>query len=99
MVFVVILIVISILSGIPALIRYLNRDKVGIETDAVVSRIDWFPEDENDHYYYYYVKFTDEKGKVREHWAYRSITRNDYTVGQTVRVIFFPGHYDEVTMV
>ena len=53
MVFVVILIVISILSGIPALIRYLNRDKVGIETDAVVSRIDWFPEDEDDNYYYY----------------------------------------------
>jgi hypothetical protein len=50
------------------------------------------PEDENDHYFYYYVKFTDEKGKVREHWAYRSITNNDYTVGQTVRVIFFPGH-------
>ena len=98
MVFVVILIVISILSGIPALIRYLNRDKVGIETDAGVSRIDWFPEDEDDNYYYY-VKFTDEKGIVREHCAYHSITRNDYTVGQTVRMIFFPGHYDEVMMV
>ena len=98
MVLVVILVVISILSGIPAFIRYLNRDKVGIETDAVISRIDWFPEDEDDNYNYY-VKFTDEKGIVREHCAYRSITRNDYTVGQTVRIIFFPGHYDEVMMV
>jgi hypothetical protein len=99
MAFAVIFTVISILSGIPTLIRYLNRDKVGIKTDAVVSRIGRFPGYEDDGYYYYYVKFTDEKGKVREHWAYRSITNNDYTVGQTVRVIFFPGHYDEVTMV
>ena len=98
MALIVIFAAIAILSGIPTLIRYLNRKKVGIETDAVVSRIDWFPEDENDNYYYYYVKFTDETGKVREHWAYRSITNNDYTVGQTVRVIFFPGHYNEVTM-
>lgn len=95
---VVILAVIAVFSGIPALIRYKNRRRDGIETDAVISRIDWFPEDENDHDYYYFVKFTDEKGKVREHWAYRSMTNNDYAVGQKVRVIFYPGHYDEVTL-
>ena len=50
---IVILAAIAILSGIPTLIRYLNRKKDGIETNAVVSRIDWFPEDEDDHYYYY----------------------------------------------
>ena len=98
MALIVIFAAIAILSGIPTLIRYLNRKKDGIETNAVVSRIDWFPEDEDDHYYYYYVKSTDEKGKVREHWAYRSITNNDYAVGQEVSVIFYPGHYDEVTM-
>ena len=95
---IVILAVIAVFSGITALIRYKNRRRDGIETDAVISRIDWFPEDENDHDYYYFVKFTDEKGKVREHWAYRSMTNNDYAVGQKVRVIFYPGHYDEVTL-
>ena len=49
---VVILAVIAVFSGIPALIRYKNRRRDGIETDAVISRIDWFPEDENDHDYY-----------------------------------------------
>ena len=65
MALIVILAAVAILSGIPTLIRYLNRKKDGIETNAVVSRIDWFPEDENDHDYYYFVKFTDENGKYR----------------------------------
>ena len=52
MALIVIFAAIAILSGIPTLIRYLNRKKDGIETNAVVSRIDWFPEDEDDHYYY-----------------------------------------------
>ena len=72
-------------------------DSTGIETDAVVSRVekDFDTPDTSGSSYYTYVKFTDNTGVLRECVMSMNITAQ-YEVGDKVRIKYIPGQYDMV---
>lgn len=71
-------------------------EKEGIETDAVVARINevWDP-DAASSTYETVVRFTDDQGEVREcPMAYAPAAEHD--VGDSVRIRYIPGEFDLV---
>ena len=71
-------------------------DRDGIETDAVVSRVEelWDP-DTASSTYTIYVKYYDENGKYWES-AMALSSEISYDTGERVRIRFLPGDYELV---
>ncbi len=77
--------------------KEIERD--GVETDGVVSRIDeTYDPDTQDSSYTVYVRYTDNKGQVRESPAALSDAPG-YSQGDTVKIRYKPGAYDVVKIV
>ena len=70
--------------------------KEGLETEGVVSRVEYDPGDENNSSnYYIYVKFRDEQGVEHESTGGIYSTR-EYNEGDKVRIKYLPGDYEFV---
>ena len=68
-------------------------DREGLETDAVVSRVEeiWDPETHSSSYTTY-VEYKDEDGVLRE--SPMTLTQNvEYERGESVRIRFIPGEH------
>lgn len=100
LIFIIAIAVFLVVFGI-ALMRVMKKakriDQTGIETDAVVSRIekDFDTPDTSGSSYYTYVEFTDNEGVKRECVMSMNITV-DYKIGDKVRIKYIPGEYDMV---
>ena len=71
-------------------------DKEGIETDAVVTRVeDTSSAEDATSSYSTYVEYRDENGELRE--SFMALTVNvQYEAGQKVRIKYIPGVHDMV---
>lgn len=100
LIFVIAIAIFLVVFGI-ALMRVLKKakriDSIGIETDAVVSRVERSIDtpDSSGSSYYTYVKFTDKDGVQRECVMTMGISV-EYEVGDKVRIKYIPGEYDMV---
>lgn len=91
-----ILVAVVIIRVVLTLRKTRRIDREGIETDAVVSRVeDTSDPDSATSSYSTYVEYRDENGEMRE--SYMALTvRPEYAVGQKVRIKFVPGVHDLV---
>lgn len=92
-------IVVFAIGLIPLLRKAKKIDKEGIETDAVVSRVerDFDTPDTSGSSYYTYVEFTDQDGVRRECVMTMGITA-EFEQGDKVRIKYIPGQYDMVRL-
>ena len=84
-------VIVFAIQGVNALKKAKKIDKEGIETGAVVSRIDeTYDPDTNDSNYTVYVRYTNDKGESVE--SPLGVNPSEkYTVGQEVRIKYVPG--------
>ena len=79
------------IQGINALKKAKKIDKEGVETDAVVCRIDeTFDPDNNDTSYTIIARYRDENGEIIESPMALNPSER-YEVGQEVRIKYVPG--------
>ncbi len=98
--FMLIIITAGVLIFVIKLVSLLKRakriDQNGIETDAVVSRVEKDLEtDTSGSSFYTYVQYKDERGNVRESCMSMS-SDMQFEVGDRIRIKFIPGEYDMV---
>ena len=86
-------------QAIRALKKAKKIEQEGIETDAVVSRIEeTWDEESHSSSYTTYVEYTDKEGMLRES-AMVLTSQMEYTVGQHVRIRYVQGITDMVRAV
>lgn len=71
-------------------------DREGIETDAVVTRMEihYDPDTASDTYTYY-AQYTDENNEIREA-PFALTTSEEYETGSVIRIRYIPGEHELV---
>lgn len=90
------IVVVAVARVVLALMKATKIDKEGIETDAVVTRVeeDYDPDNAVTSYSTY-VEYTDENGELRE--SYMALTMDsEHEVGEKLRIKYLPGVHDLV---
>lgn len=80
------------------ILRVKKTDREGMETDAVVCRVEFDRDEENGDSYVCYASYRDENGVERESFFGRFLEKR-YEEGQRIRIKFLPGKYDLVRLV